>query len=197
MVTVSETEKQLRELLSIKPKGGESRQAFLGRVLVSVQDLSDDKWESLPEDVQTWANDAVRSKNANKDLPDFSGEADDDAPEEDDPKPNGKHAPKAKDKDVKADKKAASAKGKEDKPEKAAKKPETVPAVRAVKPDGMKYRLKKLLIRNPSMAVGDLKAALEKSGGSPTDLTISGIRAEFRHSLKVLQAEGKLTGIEI
>lgn len=95
----------------------------------------------------------------------------------------------------KADKPAKS-----DKPEKkAAKADKPAKPEKKAKPDkgekekrgganGVKVRIKKLLVKKPDMSVDDLMAALSKDGGqAPSPMTLSNIRAEFRHSLKVLR----------
>lgn len=63
----------INELLSkLNQKGqqkGESDQEFAKRVSDGVQDLTDDDWDSLPQNVQDWANQAANAVKAGKELP--------------------------------------------------------------------------------------------------------------------------------
>jgi hypothetical protein len=81
--------------------------------------------------------------------------------------------PKAKEKKPKADKD---------------KKPA---ADRPLDAGGVKVRIKKMIVKKPDISAEEIVAALRNEGGaSISPFTVSGIRAEFRHSLKLLKMEG-------
>lgn len=102
-----------------------------------------------------------------------------------------KVAAKSKDKPAKVE-----AKGKTAKP--ASKAAKDKPAKTETKktrggPDGMKVQIKKAILKNPGISTDDLieqmKAGTESA---PSKFTVSNIRAEFRHSLRLLADLGLL-----
>lgn len=133
-------------------------------------------------------------------------ESEDDSEDEDEEekKPAKKVAPKKTDrqgpkKAVEKEKPKAKA-GKEgngkksDKPEKKAAKPaKDDDKKKRGGPDGLKVRIKKLILKNPSIGTEDLITAMTTDDEIPSKFTISNIRAEFRHSLRVLADMGLLT----
>jgi hypothetical protein len=101
--------------------------------------------------------------------------ADDD---DDDEKPAKKKKPAADDDD-------------EDKPKK--KKTEEAPP----KSSGVKVAIKDAIIDDPDISVEAIVKKLGKGGADVSKVTVSNVRAEFRHSLKLLKERGKLKGIEL
>lgn len=69
---------------------------------------------------------------------------------------------------------------------------------RAAKSEPIKNRLKKLLIRNPRMPLDDLMNVVCKDGSKTLSrFAVSNIRAEFFHSIKLLQRLGYLRKIKL
>jgi DNA polymerase III gamma/tau subunit len=65
------------------------------------------------------------------------------------------------------------------------------------KPDGIKVRIKRIVVNDPNISLADLLAKLTKRGEKMSRLTVSVVRGETRHTLRVLQDEGKLKGVKI
>jgi hypothetical protein len=174
MTTLQES--LLRKATACKPKAREDRQEFLTRLLIAVELLEDEDWERLGQepggtDAQQWCNDAVDARKAEKELPDF-GDDDEKAEEEKEATP------------VKAAKKKATA------------KPVKVKAATG-QPDGVKVRIKRLVIGDPNISLEDLMGRLTKSGDKMSRMTVSAVRSETRHTLRVLHEQGKLKGVEL
>lgn len=54
--------------------------------------------------------------------------------------------------------------------------------------DGIKAHIKKLILRRPGISIEDIEESLDRQfGQAPSRLTISGIRSDFRHSLRLLK----------
>lgn len=176
-------ETQLQELTKVKPKPKEPRQEYLARLAEAVGDdaiISDTAFDKLPEDVQKWANAATKAVKAERPVTDFPGE-ETKADKKDDKTPAKK--PSKPVKEAAVDKKPAKA----DKPEKAngaAKVAKTLPE------DGVKFRIKQAIIDKPDIGVEDLEKMLAKKGAKPSRFTVAAIRADFRHSLRVLKQAG-------
>lgn len=135
-----------------------------------------------------------------------------DTDEEEEPAPAKRGRPKGKGKAGKAAAKgkAKSAKGKskaveadeEDKPrKKRTAKVETRPAgakvTKGPRGSGIKIKIKKFLLKDPKMPAEQIMERLSKGGGSPSETTVRAIRAEFRHTLKLLVEEGIIEEMEI
>jgi hypothetical protein len=67
-----------------------------------------------------------------------------------------------------------------------------VPAKKPKPQVGSTSFAKRLLCDNPNQSVGELRAAVDAAGISISDVTLSTIRADFRHSLRVLMEAGML-----
>ena len=218
---MSALEKALLKATAAKPqKSGEDRQKFLLRIMLAVQKLPDEDWESLAaiEGAQDWFNAATDADNAEKPVPDFpdaeadaeadaeededQGEQEDEDNQEEDEmaktakkaKPPAKGASAKKEpaaKPAKAAAKGADAK----KPAKDAEKKK--PAAAPKKGLSMRRTLKMIVIKTPKMPVDELIALLEKKGyKSPSKLTVTSIRSDTRDTMKVLNEAG-LTNIEV
>lgn len=81
---MSAIQKKLADLIEVSPKRGEDRQAYLNRCVAAIEEISEDEWNALPEDVQDWFNTAADAKNAKKatlpDFPDAETEKQEEAP---------------------------------------------------------------------------------------------------------------------
>ena len=55
-------EAELRKATGVLSKRGETRQAFLMRLLRGINRISDKVWSGLSEPAQTWSNEALRAK---------------------------------------------------------------------------------------------------------------------------------------
>lgn len=183
MTTVGTVEAELREITGIKPKSKEGRQAYLQRLHKGLQDITDQKWEKMSEDAQVWANQASAAEDKGKEFPDFGPADEGGAKGDGKPKGNGKEpAPKK------------SAKSAE--PKKAAKSETKSSGGSEVDGSGIKVRIKQILLKDPKTPVDTIMNKLSGKGQeAPSKFTVAGIRAEFRHSLKVLKQEG-IKGLE-
>src|SRR5262245_8643174 len=182
MAELSSIETQIRDITGLKPKAKELRNAFLTRLTVGMQKLPDDKWDDLPKNVQDWANAAQTAHNDKKDMPDFDGEvaeaAEAEADDEEEKKPvkKGKAVPPKKAAKSNGKRKAAD----DDEDNGNGDRPVT----------GMKADIKRMIIKNPKWKTEDIMAALTKKGTTPSRFTVASIGSEFRHTLRVLKAEG-------
>lgn len=189
-------ETELQKVTKVKPKADEPRQEYLVRMVKALP--INETWDDLPLEVQTWANKMIAADNADKDIPDF--------PEDESASSNSKDtsmetttgsngaAPRKKKAAAKADaapkKKAAAGKApaKAAPPKKvAAKKEPKERAARSPREDGVKYRIKKMLVKKPDMSAEDIITQLKKDGDKPSKFTVGAIRSEFRHTLQVLR----------
>jgi hypothetical protein len=162
-------EAELVKATGIKPKDGEDRQKYLVRVVEKLHTLDDDAFYALSKPTQKWANNAVEAHDADQPIADFAA-------------PNGKDGKHTTTKEKPVTKKAPA----KDKPK------EKKGITTAVRGDGIKDRIKALVWKNPSVGVDDLMEKLAKNGPTPSRLTVSSIRSEFRHSLKWLVRNGHL-----
>ena len=187
---------QILKATGLERNEGEDEQAFLTRVVKAIDKLDDATWEALPGAAQKWGQAALGAVNENKPIPRFppagkdEGEGNDSEEEEsvsEEPKAKAKakakaEAPKAK---AKAEAPKAKAKAKAEAPkkkEKGPRGPET----------GVKVEIKKLLFKTPDMSAEDVAAKLKAKGMKAADATVAAVRAEFRHTLRVLVDLGAL-----
>lgn len=182
---MSEVEKELIKATGVKAIKGK-REPFLNALHDAVQELDDDSWEKLSDGAQKWANRAASAVKKKKAIPDFEVAAVGDDKDEAESPPAKSTKKKAKAADKAPPKKA-----------KAAAKDNKTKAKEVTKPSGVKVRIKELVIADPLISVEGIVEQLGKAGGEVSRVTVSNIRAEFRHSLKVLQEHGLLKGLSI
>jgi hypothetical protein len=65
---------ELKDLAKIEKLEDEPRNRFIHRLLIEIDKLSDDKFETLSKDAQEYFNTAVKAHNDKKDLPEFPDE---------------------------------------------------------------------------------------------------------------------------
>lgn len=211
-------EAELQKVTGVKPKSKEERNGASGYLerltLAASNDIKDEEWEELSEGAQKWVNDNVavyKGKTDEKDYSDFASDNDKGtgrakarsngkAKDEDEDKPRRGAARKSKDEEEDekpARGKKAAAEDEDEKPKgRGTKAKDDKPAKKAAGRssggggDGMKVRIKKLLLKDPDMSAGDLYDKLDSEGDAPSRMTCNGIRAEFRHSLKVMKEAG-------
>ena len=210
---MSAMEKALLKATGAKPqKGGEDRQKFLLRLMLAVQKLPDEDWESLAQidGAQDWFNAATDADNAEKpvsDFPDVKAAAEADAEEDEDQGEQENEDDQEEDEMAKTAKKAkppakgASAKkGAAAKPVKAAAKEadgKKKPAATPKKGTSMRRALKLTIVKRPKITADELVDALQKMGYKvPSRLTVNTMRSEMRDAIRVLNEAG-LTKIEI
>ena len=188
MAKILEIEQNLRDVTNAKPKGKEKRMTYLRRLALATQDISEEDWEDLKKDSQAWANSAVKKldKDSKAELEEPDLEEDDDVAE-DEPQASAKGKTKAK-----AKKSAAAPKVKKAAPKAPPKENKKAPGPLV----GIKVEIKKMVLKKPGVSAEEIMTALEKKGVTPSKFTVSSIRAEFRHSLKLLKQE-ELLDIEI
>lgn len=142
-------EKELLKATGAKAQAkGETRQAFLTRLGKSVNDLGEDDYEALSDEVVTWYEGAVKAAKSKKELPDFEEpeaetEAEDtaDDPEVEEPEAGKKEKPKGKGKaSVKKSPKAPIKKEKEKAPAKKLPEKKVAKAKAAEGPSGEGYK---------------------------------------------------------
>lgn len=208
-MTVGKIEEELVKATGIKPKAKETRLVYLGRLVKAVSEMSEEDWAELSEDgAQKWYNTAVEQVEGGKDIPEIEGSTSD-APVADDKKADKKAdkktpAPaadkkvgdkKGDDKKKPADKKTPAATDKKKPAEKKAaaeKKPAEPKGPRKLNEDGVKVVIKKALIKNPKLSVEELVAHLKEQKCAGSLSTVRGIRAEFRHTLQVMESVDRL-----
>jgi hypothetical protein len=217
----SKVELELQAATGYKPKKGEDDQAYLHRLQEAIQNLKDADWEKLGHDAQAWANEAANIVKADPDddIPDFEDDekekdtedseesADDDGEKEQEKKPvktskktEKSDKPERSEKTTKKADKPAAKKTRgdddDDKKKKTAKSDKKPPGrpLSEGKVEGVKYDIKKLICSDPKISVDDL---VKKLGGKMSKVTVSNVRADFRHSLRVLNQLGKLKGVDL
>jgi hypothetical protein len=179
-MTMSSMEKTLQTATGVKPKGKEDRQIYLGRLLEAIAGLPGDKWEELSTEAQNWYNAAQTEVNEDRPVPEFP---EDEAAAE--------QAPAAKPAAVKAkEKPAAPASAKTKQPE-AAAKPN---GGKKILTGGAQTLIKQAIIKNPAITTEEITEMLAKKGLRTSPLTVSTIRSDFKHSIRVLQDSGLVSG---
>jgi hypothetical protein len=115
--------------------------------------------------------------------------------EEEDEAPKKKKKPAAEDEEEdeapKKKKKPAADEDEDEAPKK--KKAAAVPQ----KASGVKVAIKDAIIADTDISVDAIVKLLGKGGADVSKVTVSNVRAEFRHTLKLLKERGKLKGIEL
>lgn len=202
MATVNPIEAELRKATGSKPQGkNESRQGYLARLVAAIGELTDAEWNHLTEPTQTWINAAVKAGKGK--LEDFDEEEaeeeaeDETGPEDETEDPAGEPEPEdeeiddtgtEEEEDAAPRKKTAAKKT-------AAPKPDKKPVSRKGESgsgEGVKNTIKRLILENPQVSVDDIAAVITKQGVTASRLTISGIRSEFRHTLRFLKSVNAL-----
>ena len=203
MTTKSEVEVELQEATGCKPKGGQDRQTYLVRLHDAIQALKGPDWDSLTKPAQQWANDAAKAVTAEKEIEDFGEDEGAESEGESEPKEKEEgvgdgerteRKPKSEKKKTTPAKTSKPAPKKEEKKEKAAPKKSVGRPLSEGKVEGIKYSIKKLITENTKIGVDEL---VKKLGGKMSKVTVSNVRADFRHSLRVLHQLGKLKGIDL
>lgn len=85
---------------------------------------------------------------------------------------------------------AADKEKEEEKPQRASRKDDNKPI------EGVKVKIKELLIEDPEITAQEILKKIGKIS-QMSIITIGNLRADFRHSLKVLKQVGKLKGVNI
>ena len=163
MVALSTVEKELQVLTGVKRKAKEGKQRYLPRLLNAVNDLPDDRWDDISPEAQGWANLGMKSLKKKEEIVDF--------PED--------QSSTVKESETK--------KGSVEKKTKKETKAETEPAR-----VGIKTRIKEMLLDNPKVRSTEIYDKLCSEGIKPSPHTVTGIRSEFRHTLRVLKSRGLL-----
>jgi hypothetical protein len=211
-MNMPDLEVELETVTKLKPKkseepGGDSRGGYLQKLMDTISELPETDWDGLSADAQKWYNEGAKALKAQEPIPDFADNAEEEETDEEDEEDEGdeheeetdmamegqetggtkqrskkaKPKPKAKAKPTAAPKKAKPKEGNSEKKPRAAV---------ALKPDAVKVRIKKAIIKDPQISLEDLCALLSKGGTKISKITTAGVRSEFRHSLRVLQQEG-------
>lgn len=167
MVALSLVEKELRDITEFKKKAKEPRKRYLSRLLKAVNDLPDDKWDDVSPEAQKWSNAGMKAVKAGKDIEDFPSDQQAAQPPETE-KPETK---------VKSD-------------EKQTKK--EVKSKTDTKPVGIKVRIKEILLDDPKVSSTKIYDMLNEEGLQASRFTVTGIRSEFRHTIRVLVKRGLL-----
>lgn len=78
-------ETELLEASGVKKKVGETFQKYAHRLMSACLDLKQDAWDEISDDAQDWVNKGAKQYNADKDIPNFPADAEEepeDEPEE-------------------------------------------------------------------------------------------------------------------
>lgn len=175
-------EQELQKVTGVKPEKKEDHMAYVKRVFEATNDLDDQAWDKLSESTQAWLNANAKLSKAGGELTDFpNGKTNGDKPT----KKAAVPAKKAGKKDIADD---------DDIEAKPAKKAAKAPAAAApVKSAGIKNRIKRMILKKPKMSADELFEKLKDEGEAPSKMTVSGIRAEFRHTIRLLKEDGWLS----
>lgn len=194
-MTIEET---FAEVYRIRPQKNEDRQQYLDRVVERVNETSDDDWERLTEEAQQWFNKAVKPWAARKDIPDFP---DAEQEQEDDEENHSELPEESEDTMASKTKTKKRATGKK----KVASTKSASGAVRKKKVSGTAPKvqtgvlgpsgasvIKRAMLRNMRATPEELQKALRKEGRELSPVRLALVRSDFRHSIRLLQEEGKL-----
>lgn len=196
---MTKPESELIAATKVNPRANEKRADFLLRLSESAAKLGNDGWEKLTTPAQKWVNDAVTATDNREIIAEFVGDNQEKTTVGSKTgktnaatKPAAKSAtkPAAKAPPAKAAAKAPAAKAPPAKA--AASKP-----AGGTKDTGVKVRIKRAILKKPDINTEDLVALMGKGGQKVSAVTVSNIRAEFRHSLRLLIEDGYIKGITI
>jgi len=211
MPKVTAIETELLKVTKLKAEKGEDRQDFLERLVEAMQDISDDKWEKVSKPAQDWSNKAAKAVVAKKEIPEFAAPEEDEEDEDEAPaKKKSKAAAKDEEDEEEDEEDEKPAKGKkkstkkakdedeeedeEDEPPAKKKKGAATAGksagVKSQRDEGVKAKIKRLILAKPQITVDDLVEKLGKGGAKVSKVTVANVRAEFRHTIRVLNAEG-------
>jgi hypothetical protein len=179
-------EQEFLKATKVKHQDGESRDDYLDRILDEVANLDDAAWRALSKNAQDWYNIAQDACNNDQDPPDFPDAEEGDGVVEE-------TTDVAKVVELKKPTKPAP------KPAPKVAKPAPKPAPKVAKPNGLgnsaQTLIKQTMIKKPRSTTEELAEMLTTKGVKASNLTVSTIRSDFRHSIKVLQAVGMASEI--
>jgi hypothetical protein len=162
-----------------------------------VAEDDDDEEEAADDDEAEEADEDEDDEPAPKKKKKPVAEEDDD---DEEPAPKKKKKVVAADDDDDEDeapKKKKKAKPADDDDDEEDEKPAKKKAAKIeAKPTGVKVAIKTAIIENPEITVDALIKKLGKGGAPVSKVTVSNVRAEFRHTLRVLKDLGKLKGVD-
>lgn len=195
----SAIELQYAEVYGLTHKKADTRQRFLSKVVEKVAKTSDDDWEQLTADAQRWFNAAVKAWDADTTIPDFPDADDDGRPEaeasdgdqgaEDGPAERGEEDNMARS----AKKRAAPKKGAANKKAAApAAKKRTYVATNGQLAESGSSILKRAMLKDMTLKEDQLAKILKTKDFPLSPFKIDSLRADFRHTIRLLQEEGKL-----
>jgi hypothetical protein len=191
-VAESPIEQELCGLVDIQQNAEESRQKFLKRLIGKIDKVPDADWEKLSTQAQKWHGDAIKAIDAGEDVPDFP-----DIEERPVASTRTRSSAAAEEEEAPRKKKGAgngAATQKDPAPKKeAAKKDEPAPKKEAApkKPSAL-TEIKKMILANPKIDPAGIAEGLTKKGLTASSSTIQTVRADMRHTLRVLVDAGKL-----
>jgi hypothetical protein len=188
----------------VKAKKSVAEFADVGSVPADDDEDEDDKPKKKKKKAEEDDDEDEEEEKPKKKKKKPADDDDDDESEDDDEKPAKKKKKKADDDDdededdkpAKKKKKKADDDDDEDEDEDKPAKKKKADKVEA-KPTGVKVAIKTAIINDPEITVDALIKKLGKGGAPVSKVTVSNVRAEFRHTLKVLKELGKLKGVEI
>jgi hypothetical protein len=193
-------EEELQAITKVKPRrdseeaGGSSRAGYLQRLMDVIAGIPEDQWTELSLAAQTWYNEGAKAIKAQKPIPDFDDVSTSEEQEpEDTVEEDMADAELQEDTTTKA-KKKKGARSSTPKPKKAKGTNSGVAtegkSAIPLKADAVKVRIKRAILKDPTISLEDLCNQLSKGGTKISKVTTAGVRSEFRHSLRVLQQEG-------
>lgn len=188
----SEIEKNIVKVSKAKRKVGETKDAFMAKVVGAFSAtgvVSDEEWEGLGKPAQDWVNAATKALAAKQPFPAMP-DADGAAPPA---------APAVGPKGAKAAAKVAAPKAapKAALPKAAAKVAKPKKAKGESSRGGMTKAIHNTMIRNPNTTEAELDAKLKAAGFDPSPTYIRSARAFCRQFITVMQDLGKWSGTKL
>lgn len=186
----SEIEQEFTSVYKIRQKRAEDRQDYLDRLVEAVNKASDDNWERLTESAQQWFNQAVKAWDVEKPIPDFPDAEPEQ--EQDESGSEDRESRTAEADDESEEEMATSTKRRAAKKVAAPKKRHTNGASNGTLAVSGSSIIKRALLRNMRATDKELHDALKKKEMKLSPVRLSIVKNEFKHSMKLLQEEGKL-----
>ena len=168
-------ESELRDVTKLKPKSNEENYRFLERLARAATMVEDDVWDNLSEDTQVWVNAAHEAREQRFKPPSFSSV--------------GELIAKTK-----VDQGKVDADPRKPKSGKKAVISHTNPKeIIPFTTKGVGWKVKEILLEyGLHLSSKDILALLKKEGLEYSPNTLSIVKAEFKHTLRVLKANGLL-----
>lgn len=162
---MSTIEQELQAATRVKKVN--DRQKHLETLVEKSLALPDDRWQQLSPEAHAWVNSNVDAYNKQQPITDFDAAS---------ASPDG-HPPQGAAGEATDTTETGAA---------------DAPPAGTRKRGGAQTRIKELIMGNPTMSVADLRDKIAAEGFGVSSLTVSTIRSDFLHSLRVVKDAGHL-----